>query len=456
MKKIFFILVTLCSINNAVKAQAICQNQTFSTVPTNFVSSLVRRSGPIHSIIYGVDYSNSTLGVHTLYLCDNTLFYGTPIAAPGTPILNYKISFPDGFIRYVYDMKALGDFIYICGRTIDNNGFIGWIKKADFDPTINPSPYFHFVTIPEVTFVKKMVVYDNSSSNPKVAAIGVNDYTNPSGNHRDFYIIELDDASLPSALYQFINMGENNILYEVLYQFNRGVYFIEYSATYNSLGIRKADPSSVLNSSIQTLYYYNTGELEVYSPTHSAIYGNSLAVSYMHGNSSGAYSTRIRYFHPGSLTMTNSQEFAVDNKSEPYDMVYCYNGNHWTPILIQPFSTASSNHSGFIPLEPSYTNPYTCKYYYFPDEIYYSADRYPSHISYYAVGPKSYQYLQNASFNFTLPFSCIQESSVKIGILPLAAQSTDNQIFSIDTNNNYSNISVFNTSEYGQVNCYDD
>ncbi len=422
MKKNMFFLTVLCCLNAVVEAQAISQKERFAFSPLSSSIGLVRSLNANHSIVYGVDYTSNPLGDHKLYLCSNLSFYVTPPVPPGVSFFNYRIDLPGNVIQNVYDMKLLGNFTYICGKTRNNEGFIGWVDNADFFST---GFTFYYVPIPEVSFVNKMVVYDDYSPNPKAVAIGVHDYTDIYGNHRDYHAIELDDASLPSASYRHINLGEYDVLHEVLYTVMHGVLFVEYSVSNKALALRKADPAAVVTTPpIQTLYYYPTGDYEVYSPTHSAIDKDSLAVSYMYNISgSGSFTNRIRFFDLATLSMNNSQEYAISNKSEPYDMVYCFNGNHWTPIIIQPDYSGGVPQSFFITLEPGATTLYSAKFHYYLGERYWSADRFPSAEDYVAVGHELFLYLQNASFAYTSPISCIKRDYMKVFNIPSVPQN---------------------------------
>lgn len=423
MKKNLFFLTVLCCLNAVVEAQAISQKEVFAITPLSSAIGIVRTSDANKSIVYGIDYTNNSLGDHKLFLCDNSSFYTAPPTAPGTPIVNRRMDLPGNVILNVYDMKVLGNFTYLCGRTRSNEGFIGWVDNSDF---YSPILTFYYVPISEVSFVNKMVVYDDYSANPKAVAIGVHDYTDIYGNHRDYYAIEMNDASLPSASYRYINLGEYDVLHEVLYSDIHGVFFVEYSVSNKALALRKADPAAVVTSSpIQTLYYYPTGDDEVYSPTHSAIDKDSLAVSYMYNiGGSGSFTTRIRYFDLSSLSMNHSQEYAISDKSEPYDMVYCFNGNHWTPIIIQPDYSGGVPQSFFITLEPSATTSYSAKIHYYPGETYWSVDRFPSAKEYVAVGQDLFQCLQNASFAYTSPLFCIMQTSMKVVIINSVRKNT--------------------------------
>lgn len=304
-----------------------------------------------------------------------------------------------------------------------------------------------------------MVVYDDYSANPKAVAIGVHDYTDPYGNHRDYHAIELDDASLPSASYRHINLGEYDVLHEVVYSFMYGVVFVEYSVTNKALALRRANPSAVVTTSlIQTLYYYPTGDNEVYSPTHSAINNDLLAVSYMYGKyGSSNFTTRIRYFVLASLNMINSQEYAISGKSEPYDMVYCFNGSHWTPIIIQPDYSGGGPQSYFITLEPGATTSYSTKFHYYPGETYMSADRFPSGNDYVAVGHDLFQYLQNASFAYTPPLSCIRQDYMKISIIPSVPQHVATSTLNVSGGSGVRQPSSASGdhTEYATTDCYD-
>lgn len=457
MKRALLILIALCGLNSMGNAQAISQKEVFASSPLNSSIALVRSHGSNHSIVYGVDYTNNPLGDHQLFLCSNISFYVTPPIGPGAPFFNYHIDLPGNIILNVYDMRVLGNYTYLCGKTQNHEGFIGWVDNADF---FSSSFTFYYVPIPEVSFVNKMVVYDDYSANPKAVAIGVHDYTDLYGNHRDYHAIELDNASLPSASYRHINLGEYDVLHEVLYSFIYGVIFIEYTVNNNALAIRKADPSAVVTTSlIQTLYYYPTGDNEVYSPTHSAIDKDSLAVSYLFGKyGTSHFTTRIRYFDLATLSMNNSQEYAILDKSEPYDMVYCFNGSHWTPIIIQPDYSGVGPQSYFITLEPGATTSYSTKYYYYPGETYMSADRFPSGNDYVAVGHDLFQYLQNASFAYTSPLSCIIQNNMKIGIIPSVQQYVDETPLSDDPGigGRQPESALGNITESAITDCYDD
>lgn len=418
MKKMLFAIIALYGLVEAANAQVVSQKTDFHSTPPNndFVASIVRSHGTNNSIVYGVDYSTSSLGVHKLFLCSNLSFYITPPVPVGATFSNYSISLPDSTIT-VYDMRVLGNYTYLCGKIKYNNsfvGFIGWVNNSDF---FSSSPGFYYVPIPEVSFVKKMVVYDDYSPNPKAVAIGENYYNDAYGLHRDFFVIELDNASLPSASYQYINLLGDDILHEVHYSPKHGVFIVEYSISTNALAIRKAEPSAVVaDPTIWTMYYYSTGDDEVYSATHSAISHNKLAVSYLYSYGS-TYTTRIRYFDLSNMKMLNSQEFQLPDKSEPYDMVSCLSGSEWTPILVQPFSIGTSFHSNFITLHPTLTSPHNTHTHFYPQEIYCSADRFPASTHYIAVGHKTMQYMQDASFNYILPKKCIKNKTLRINII---------------------------------------
>lgn len=456
MKKRLYFLIVLCGLNAVVDAQAISQKEIFANLLGSSSIGIVRTFGTAKSIVYGVEYSSNPLGDHKLFLCDNSSFYTVPPTAPGTPITNKRIDLPGSVILNVYDMKVLGSFTYLCGRTRSNEGFIGWVDNNDFSGL---SSTFHYVPIPEVSLVKKMVVYDDYSAMPKAVAIGVHDYTDGSGNHRDYHAIELNDASLPSASYRHINLGEDDVLHEVLYSVRYGVFFVEYSVKHKALAIRKADPASVVTTPlIHTLYYYPTGDIEVYSPTHSAIDQDSLAVSYMFETlGSGSFTTRIRYFDLATLSMNNSQEFAILDKSEPYDMIYCLNRNHWTPIIIQPDNSGGVSQSDFILLDPSATSTYITRFYYYPNETYWSADRFPSAKNYVAVGYKTFQCLQNASFAYTSPITCIKRGNLEVIIIRSVPQNVTANPLSDSPGGLYQFAPAPGINpEFGFTNCYDD
>lgn len=363
-----------------------------------------------------------------LFLCDNSNFYiPNPVALP-----NYSFEWPSTIpIKNIYDMKVIGDYTYLCGESKNNYGFVAYFDNNDFFRT-TLSLYYDEVSC--VNKLSKLVVYDDYTTNHKVVAIGQQESNIPPYGYVDYVVVEIDDANTLTPTTQFMILGQDDVLFEVLYTLNQELYFIEYNLFYKALAIRKAAPSAVVSTSlIESLHYYQTSDDEVYSPTHSADEPDLLAVSYMYGGyGSGTFDTRIRYFDFNTLDMYNSQEFWFPDKSEPYDMVYCKK-NGWVPILMQPFVLGGTLNTNFIPLQPHTFSGYTATAYYHPNEIYYSADRMKPDFEYFMATGRKYRYQQDAGFNFTPTPTCPTPDNVKVQIISNVRHLIQNTLFRNDT-----------------------
>ena len=391
MKKLLPVFLLVLGSGNLLAQYASLRWENITSPQLQCV--LTRSWDPNNSVVYGWHE-----GELRMYLCSNDDYY-----LFGTPSLIGDYCVLPSYLTQIYDMRILDDHVYFCGETEKHEGFIGYINLNDYSSSASTSYVnVEYYVIPEVTMMKRLAVYYNSLGIEKVVAIGQEERAVYPYVYLTSAILEVDDI-LGSPVFQYATLPDIEALHEVFFSdYNFGVYFVEYNKSTPALGLRRANPDNVLGDPIiDNYYYYPTGDMEVYSQTHSAISNDRLAVSYLYGGYSNPFSTRIRYFELSTLTMFNSQEFFFDGKSEPYDITFLDEGNR--AVLVQPFEfpLGGSFNSNFVWLDPNANRPYTDNILFHKDEIYQSLDN-VDEFSFISCGQK-FRLQQNWDANFATP-----------------------------------------------------
>lgn len=366
MKNVLFLALIL-SVSSLTMAQ------TFNSaieedvaVPLPSVgSSIVRNWNDDFVFSYHSD------GVKSTFVCTKVSDFSSPYYAAGPNIDEYYYHIPTSPSIWINDIKIVKDYAFFCGWEVISPslsiGIIGAIYLPDF---IAGTFSYNYHRIDQTLELKQMVAYDNGGRY-KVVAIGTKQLPSLSSNNCAVEIVNPQNPSLSnydyynfysSATYtEFINdivCTDRTITFVGVIISSTNGYYLSYRAS--------ADKSAVLSDPSLDILHVMPYSFESSGIHPQAVHlkENLIAVSYLHDDGIGSFSSRLRVIDVASNINTNSQEMSIDLKDEPIELAYSSEEDQMA--LLHPLLNLTGGTSQF-----SFWHPFATVSYY-ADITYYS------------------------------------------------------------------------------------
>ncbi len=282
---------------------------------------------------------------------------------------NYIFSDTMNHVYSVNDVRILGNIAFFCGTmqtsSVPENyiGIVGYFdlqsfRQSNFNPIIP--------LLPDIFYLKKLTVF-NVNNTPKVVAIGYD-----SSQSHNAIILEMHDIINNPSSNTLSTLGAlNENLDDVIFTGNSIVFVgTIWQGANMKPSIRNMDNPSFLSQSslFDTLCFFGINQNEINARTHSTVMENGrIAVTYVHTiPSSSLFYTRMRVIDTYLSSPQNilSQEFNIDNKEEPEEIIYSPLFQKLT--ILQPIDHTNNTNPQFIFLQPySPFASYTANFSYF-------------------------------------------------------------------------------------------
>lgn len=349
----FALIIIVCMINSAKAQSSVIAEAHPSNTP---ISSIVRAYSPSEIITYEYCQNNKSSFLYA------SLPFGTlqknPIPLP------LKIN----------DFRVFGDHVFFCGEYTPLNqstGFVGYFSLSDL---ISGSPVtYHYYPFPnDIKTFYRLVVYNDDNPLARLVAIGTN--IPATGQPQNDIILDCKDIlgtptfEMKNAIISTYSPEE---LCDICYTGRNVIILSSYNdiTTHNSyLCLRRCDPNSPLNNSIDTLHMFPEPRFVAWPELFAvALIDNDVAVSYRGEDLSSNHFYRLRVFDIGTspIANTHSQEMANPNKGYMHEMAFLEEDK--TIVQLEDFATTGGFTSNFIYFHPYATTGYTTDFMY--DEI---------------------------------------------------------------------------------------
>lgn len=375
----------------------------------------------------------------TLCLSDYSQFFST---TPSTPVLSIKSAdltaaawnTVNPWFTTIQDICIVDDIAFVCGSAMDTNfpqshlNAIGWFDLNGFS---SGNIILHYIQLPFVWYWKKIVAYPYNHGYT-VLALG-------EGNNNFDYIFEIQDVTALTMLTVQIGQYPANTYWDKEAADGIIVTADEVFVVGNlrippsdrQLCIRKGDRNGVLADPQfnQWRYDYPSSAYEVNANTYSTlIEDNIIATAYVHADNSTSFLTRLRMINTSTMDMINSQEFMIDDKWEPEEIIYLNAPKKI--VLLQEFY----DNWNFVVLDPFYNSDYLADYMTYPDVKFHAmdGDHYDMFVS---TGDNNWLYFQRLIMPLTLSAGCTKN-------LDLEVHQTDNVL------KNQNNVSIQTIGPY--------
>ena len=373
-KKIFLITAFLC-----IAAVADAQLNTlfeqenpagFSDV-TNVVYANIQGR---HYAIYHVRGNGEKIRI-----IDFTNYYMGVPASSGAFTLTREFEIEQDYS--ISDIAVSGDYLFFCGKKSVGgtpytptifNCVLGSLDLAQLSSPSNISLTYNEITTASIlgSHMDKLVAYPDGANIIKVVAIAEKDYPSPGDQTRRFFVVEsrfsTSSGNFFSMDYRYLwdnyAVGGNNleVAHELIKTTNH-LAIIGYRTDFEALCIRRCDPSAVLGTPMDTIYYYPSTTHDVLSMMHSTCMSSSddkISISYLTNSYNSYYSTCVREIDLYNMAMLSSQEVITNEKSEPIALKY--SDVLKRNILVQSFVFPAGTYytTNFISLQMSCSSGY--------------------------------------------------------------------------------------------------
>ncbi|MBR0170586.1 MAG: hypothetical protein IJQ14_07070 [Bacteroidales bacterium] len=394
--------------------------------PLNGYESSIVRIWQGHDKV--LSYGHIMSGTNTkpvFYLSDYSSFFSP---TPPTPTLSMQYAelsatWGSTDIRFtdIRDMRIVDDYVFVCGDAYDTNSpqtkinAIGWFDLNDF---ASGNIVFNYIDIPLVWYLKKIAAYQ-CGLDYTVLVIGEDqssyDYIfeirNVTTNTPAFYCRRFTSSSF------WDKEAADDILVT-----GREVFVVGNLRTPPSdrqLCIRKADRTQVLSDpQFDIRYEYTAASDEVNANTYSTLIDEEfIATTYVHHTNPDGFSTRLRIINTQTLDMVNSQEWTIDSKWEPEEMVY--ENAPKKLVLLHAFG----NDWNFLVLDPMNTVSYVADYLFHPNAEFYSLDSDQRDL-FVSTGAKHWLYFQRLGMTLPSPSGCPNNSKIEVNAIKNVPTST--------------------------------
>ncbi len=292
---------------------------------------------------------------------------------------------------FILDMHIDPDTrtIYFCGSTsyyayypgsLLGEGIIGWIRLPDFFSSYITVNYI-YLNDPAypINSVNKLVEYDNRGL-PQIVAIGEHRYRQGDYVYSEQYFVDCLDLTGNITLKVGL-FPTNEHYYDVLLTDNYVVLMGSgINSGLSSICYRKTDPYNLNDPMLDDIHFFANGD-DYLSTTHStSMFDDEIATSYLALNKNGDFVTRVRVIDVNLDLNINSQDFLLDTKSEPIDIIHIPADN--SLVIMQDFYTPiGSLNSNFVFIDPYANIPYATSLEYRPNEFFQSMTMHD--LSYY-------------------------------------------------------------------------
>lgn len=357
MKNIFtFALIIMVCMVNSAKAQS---SAIAEAHPSNTpISSIVRAYSPSEIITYEYCQNNKSSFLYA------SLPFGTLQKNPLPNNMHLKIN----------DFRVFGDYVFFCGERTSQNqsaGFVGYFYLSDLISGSTVT-YKLYLFPYDIKTLYRLVVYDDDAPVARMVAIGTN--IPATGQPQNDIILDCKDIlgtptfEMKNAIISTYSPEE---LCDICYTGRNVVIVSSYYdiATHTPhLCLRRCDPNSPLNNSIDTLHMFPEPRFVAWPELFAvALIDNNVAVSYRGEDLSSHHFYRLRVFDIGTspITNINSQEMANPNKGYMHEMAFLENDK--TIVQLEDFATTGGFTSNFIYFHPYAATGYTTDFMY--DEI---------------------------------------------------------------------------------------
>ena len=289
-------------------------------------------------------------------------------------------------------------FLYFCGSTnyyayyaglFSGYGLLGWLDLNSFyTANVNPG----YLLINDLNSVNKLVEYDNAGTS-QIVAIGETRYTENNYVYSQYYMVDCRDITGATPLL-YVNQFTINERYDNVLLTGKHVVFMGYYANQatQSLCYRKTVRYNVYHPLLDNIHLFYYGD-DVLSLTHSTtMFEDTIATTYYSTNGNGNYVTRIRVLDIFNDINTLAEEFILDDKSEPDDIIHIPADN--SLVLMQKFYTSNGSHnSNFLFIDQYATPPYLATIEYLKREYFESLTTHTS--NYYLAGAGATWFLKD-------------------------------------------------------------
>ena len=165
-------------------------------------------------------------------------------------------------------------------------------------------------------------------------------------------------------------------------------------------------------------YEYTAASDEVNANTYSTLIDEEfIATTYVHHTNPDGFSTRLRIINTQTLDMVNSQEWTIDSKWEPEEMVY--ENAPKKLVLLHAFG----NDWNFLVLDPMNTVSYVADYLFHPNAEFYSLDSDQRDL-FVSTGAKHWLYFQRLGMTLPSPSGCPNNSKIEVNAIKNVPTST--------------------------------
>ena len=289
-------------------------------------------------------------------------------------------------------------FLYFCGSTnyyayyaglFSGYGLLGWLDLNSFyTANVNPG----YLLINDLNSVNKLVEYDNAGTS-QIVAIGETRYTENNYVYSQYYMVDCRDITGTTPLL-YVDTFTRNERYDDVLLTGKHVVFMGYYAdpTAQSLCYRKTPRINIHSMTLNNIHLFYNGD-DVLSLTHSTtMFEDTIATTYYSTNGNGNYVTRIRVLDIFNDINTLAEEFILDDKSEPDDIIHIPADN--SLVLMQKFYTSNGSHnSNFVFIDQYATPPYLAIIEYLKREYFESLTMHNS--NYYLAGTGATWFLKD-------------------------------------------------------------
>ena len=328
---------------------------------------------------YGVNY----------YWVGNTPYLD---AANKLTLIIHRLTMPaDINIKDMYIDQTNG-ILYFCGTTAKpyqsleiGEGVLGWLSLYNITSTLSPTNVY-WIVIPTVSVLTKLVEYENSVSQPQVAAIGVYHWSVEPYTHTQYSFVDCLDATNASTMASstyLTKLAPDERYYDVMLTSDFVVCF-GYNAdpTVNSICYRKKPKDLLYDPMFDDIHYFSGGD-DAYSITHTtAMSDNDIITSYLYVDPGNTMHTRLRTIDISTDVMTHSQEYIQPEKIDPTDIVYIPSDK--SVVVMHDFTCAGTVNSNFVYIDPKTIVSYLTRVEFKPVELFLSMTMHDSH--YYLAG----------------------------------------------------------------------
>lgn len=383
-KRFLFVFVFIIALCCDVHAQYISLYACDSTVPNG--GQTIVRGWNDKIVTYCVNSGHPKLEVTDI----------------STGSVRYAYLPDDVFIKDIYIDEEY-DVLYFCGSTSYNsyfsgsyqgNGIIGYIRLPSFYTSIINMRYIYFdQSGQELSSVNKLVEYHNGGTQ-QIVAIGEKVFSGSGYVYSRYYMVDCQNFTGPAPSAVYVDQFSNDERYDDVMLTPHYVVFMGYNGAsgIQSLCYRKTYRNNLHDLILNNIHVlYRMGE--VLSITHStSMMDDTIATSYLSTTSSGDFATHIRILDLNHDINTYSQEFYLNDKTEPEGITFM--PIDCSLVLMQRFYTMSGNHnSNFVYINHLALSGYNANMEFKKDEYFESLTTYIK--AYYLAGIGSTWFLKS-------------------------------------------------------------